>query len=97
MQPPKNAASLEIRCLTGFGFVGLATFLLGATVLSAAAVRREEGIATGAVRLITEPAKAEQIVSTDPGTFGLYYEKWIQVTWRIEIDLYVNRRTTVRS
>jgi 2,4-dienoyl-CoA reductase-like NADH-dependent reductase (Old Yellow Enzyme family) len=30
----------------------------------AAAVRREAGIATGAVGLITEPAQAEQIVST---------------------------------
>lgn len=31
----------------------------------AATVRREVGIATGAVGLITEPAQAEQIISTD--------------------------------
>ena len=30
-----------------------------------AAIRRDAGIATGAVGLITEPAQAEQIVATD--------------------------------
>jgi hypothetical protein len=56
--------------MTGLGVVKLAIFLRGATVLSAAAVRREEGIAIGVVGLDTEPAQAEK--STGLGTFGLY-------------------------
>jgi hypothetical protein len=60
----------EIQRTTGLGVVKLAIFLRGATVLSATAVRREEGIAISAVGLITEPAQAEK--STGLGTFGLY-------------------------
>jgi len=58
--------------MTGLGVVGLAIFLLVVTVLSSAAVRRKEGIATGSVSLITEPVRAELIVSIGLGTFGLY-------------------------
>jgi len=42
-------SSREIQRMTGLGIVKLAIFLRSATVLSAAAVRREEDIAIGAV------------------------------------------------
>jgi len=52
--------------MTGSGVVGLAIFLLGETVLSAAAIRREEGIAIGSVGLITEPTQTEKSTGLGP-------------------------------